>query len=148
MVSPWLFIGSVTITKYPGDLPTPVLIAPHNHEISYPLTLAAGELAEAMGTLLNGTEVLDWEYFESAWNELAAEIAAHMLLCVCKHVLPRPSDTTRVVIELNVRREIGGVFLKLLRGAAIVESVEHSGVKRRNSVKQRVGSLFCPWFIV
>ena len=118
------------VTKNPRDLPIPALIAPDNCEISYSLALAASELAEAMRALLNGAEILDWEYFESAWNGLAAEITTHMLLCVCEHFLPRPRDTTRVVIELNVRREIAGVLLKLLWRAAVVESIEYSGVKR------------------
>jgi len=105
----------VAVTENPGDLPAPVLIAPHHYEISYSLALAAGELAEAMRALLNGAEVLDREYFESTWNELTAEIAAGIFLGVCEHFLPRPSNTTRVVIKLNVRREIAGVFLKLPR---------------------------------
>lgn len=41
----------MTVTKDAGDLPTPALVAPHDREISDPLALATGELAEAMGAL-------------------------------------------------------------------------------------------------
>ena len=56
--------------------------------------MPAGELAEAMRAVLNGAEVLDWEYFESTWNEFTTEMSAHIFLCVCEHCLPPPSDTT------------------------------------------------------
>jgi len=135
----------VTVTKNPGDLPVPVLIAPHDCEISDSLALATCKLAEAMRTLCNGSEVLDWGNLESARDELATEVAAHIFLCVGEHLLPRPSDATSVVVELNVRREIAGVHLKLLWGAAIIESVEYSAVERRDSLKQRSGDLFGSW---
>jgi len=120
----------MTVTKNPGYLPMSVLIVPHDYEISDSIALATSELAEAMRALRNGAEVFYWEDFESVWNKLTAEISAHILLCVSEHFLPRPSDATCVMIELNGWHEIAGVLLKLLRGATIVECIEYSGVKR------------------
>lgn len=120
----------MTVTENPGDLPMAVLIAPHNHEISDSLAFATSELAEAMRSLRNGTKILDWKNLESVWNKLTTKLATHIFCCVCEHLLPRPSDATSIVIELNVRREIAGVLLKLLWSAAIVESVKYGGVER------------------
>ena len=118
------------ITQHPRDLPMPVLIAPHHHEVSDPLAFVATELAEAMRPLLNGTKILDRKNLETVRNELATKVAARILFCVGEHFLPRPGDATRVVIELDVRREIAGVLLKLLWRAAMIERVEHGGVER------------------
>jgi hypothetical protein len=120
----------MTITKNSSYFPIPVLIVPHNNEISDSIALATSELAEAMRALLNGAEVFYREDFESVWHKLTAEISAHILLCVGEHFLPRPRDATCVMVELNVWHEIAGVLLKLLRGAATVECVEYSGIKR------------------
>ena len=106
-----------------------VQIAPDNHEISDSLAFATGEWAEAMRSLLNGTKILDRKNLESVRNKLTTKVAAHIFCCVCEHFLARPSDAASVVIELNVRREIAGVLLKLLWRAAMVEGVEYSGVK-------------------
>src|SRR5688572_28962997 len=141
MVGSWLLVGPVAVTEHAGDLPLPVLIAPHDHEIGDPVALATRELAEAMRALRNGAEVLDRENLERAGDQLPAEIATHMLFRVREHVLPRPGDAAIVVIELDIGHEIAGVLLKLLRDAAMVESVEYSGVKRGDGVEQRIGGL-------
>src|SRR5688572_9660985 len=107
-----------------------VLIAPHDCEISDSLALAASELAEPMRALRNGAKVFNLENLESVRNKLTTKIATHILFCVCDHFLPRPSDATGVVIELDVGSKKAGVLLKLLRGAAFVEGVEYSGVER------------------
>ena|SRR5688572_21815546 len=141
----WLLVGPVAVTENPGDLPMPVLVAPHDHEIGDPVALAISELAEAVSALRNGAEVLDRENLESVRDKLTAEIAAHMFLRVREHVLARPGDTAIVVIELDVGREIAGVPLKLLRDAAMVECVEYSGIKRRDGLKKRLGGLSGGW---
>ena len=124
-----LLVGPVTVTKNPGDLPMARPIAPHDHEISDSLAFATRELAEAMRSLRDGTKILNWKNLQSARNELTTKVATHIFRRVGKHMLPRPSDATGIVIKLNVRREVAGVPLKLLWRTTVVESVEYSRVE-------------------
>lgn len=74
-----------------------------------------------MYALFDGAEVFKCENFQATRNKLAAELTAHIFLGVCNHILTCPCDASGIVIKLDARGEIAGVFFKLSRGTAIVE---------------------------
>ena len=128
------------VAEHPCNLPSCLLMSPHNYEIGASIALAGRELAELMTALLDGTKVLDRVNLESAGDEFAAEMAAHVISGIGDHRLASPGDTTLVVIELDVRCKEAGMLLKLLRCAAFVERVEYGRIERSYRVEQRVRS--------
>lgn len=59
--------------------------------------------------------------------------------CVREHVGAIPSDTTVVVIELNIRCEVTGVYIELCWIGAAIESIEYFAIQSSDGLLQRFG---------
>jgi len=126
----------MTIAEDSRNLPDLALASPDHCEVGEPFALATSDLAEAMAALRDGTEVLDRVNDQRARDQLACEMSARVLLCVREHVLPVPRDSTRVVIELDVFGEVAGMLLQLTGLAAVIERIEHCGIKCGDGISQ------------
>src|ERR1700733_10750592 len=98
-----------------GYLPFVVLVGPDHDEVGDAFAISTLELAEAVGTELDRTVILDRVDPQAARHQFAAEVAADISGGVRQHVLAGPGDAALVVIELDVRREEAGVELELGR---------------------------------
>src|SRR6476620_12402122 len=108
-------VRAMPVAQHARRFPTLIAQTPDDDEIGDALALAAVELAERVLALFDRTEVLDGIHAQAARHQLAPEMAADVLPGVRDHRLARPGDTTLVVVELELGREVTGVFVQLAR---------------------------------
>ena len=133
----WRHDRPVAVTEDAGRFPFSGEVPPDDQELGFAETLVGLQVAELVPALLDRTKILDGENLETAGDQLAPEMSAHVLFRIGEVGGTRPGYATLVVIELKILRQVARVLLQPPGGVAMIEGIEQAGIQAGNRPGQR-----------
>ena len=124
------------VAEDPGYLPPLGSMVPNDQEFGLAEAFTGCDLAEGVMPLFDGPIPLDRKNRQASRRKHALEMTAHILARFLDVVLPRPSDTTLVVVELDVWIQITGMLFKLIGITAVIERAKEFGIQLRDGAGQ------------
>jgi hypothetical protein len=121
--------GFVPVTKDSGYLPSIGSLVPNDQKFAFAEAFAGFNLAECVMPFFDGTKSFDRKNLHGSGRKYTAEISADILASFLEILLPRPGNTTIVVVKLDVWIQKTCMLCKLIGIAAVIERTEELSIQ-------------------